>query len=58
LYSSGDIAIPEIQRDFVWKGDCIPTNKNLWKTENYFEFIKARRKLLAKATNLYFKGLK
>lgn len=29
----------------------VPTNSELWKLENYMDFIKARRDLLAKATN-------
>lgn len=36
---------------------CIPLDKKLWKPENYFEFLDARRKLLAKATNNYFRML-
>jgi len=36
---------------------CIPADKKLWKPENYYEFLDARRELLAKATNNYFKIL-
>ena len=39
------------------KAHCIPTDKALWKHENYYEFLDERRELLAKAANKYFKLL-
>ena len=33
------------------KSHWIPMNKELWKIENYFEFLEERRRLLAQATN-------
>ena len=35
----------------------IPTDRNLWNTENYPAFLEARRELLAKAANNFLEGL-
>jgi len=35
----------------------IPTDKNLWKPENYLDFLAARRELLAAAANEFLDGL-
>jgi len=35
----------------------IPMDEELWKIENYLDFLKARRQLLADATNNYLKSL-
>lgn len=35
----------------------IPTDENLWKIENYLDFIEARKKLLAKAANDFLNQL-
>ena len=35
----------------------IPMDRNLWKPENYLEFLAARRELLAKAANNFLDGL-
>ncbi|WP_372810907.1 DUF262 domain-containing protein [Litorivivens sp.] len=36
---------------------CIPTDEELWSIENYEEFLKARRELLATKINAYLEGL-
>lgn len=35
----------------------IPMDRNLWKLENYFDFLEARKLLLARATNELLSGL-
>ena len=35
----------------------IPMDKNLWKAENYLDFLEARRELLAKASNEFLDSL-
>jgi hypothetical protein len=35
----------------------IPMHKNLWKIENYLDFLTARRKLLAESANTFLKSL-
>ncbi|MBC8394432.1 MAG: DUF262 domain-containing protein [Deltaproteobacteria bacterium] len=35
----------------------IPMDRNLWKTDNYLDFLEARRELLAKAANEFLESL-
>ena len=44
---------PEIEANYpgALASQWIPTDPELWKIENYLEFLEERRKLLAKATN-------
>lgn len=39
------------------RAQLIPTDRDLWELENYWDFIDERRKLLADAFNLYFSAL-
>ena len=39
------------------KLQCIPEDKDLWKLENFEEFLEVRRKLLANKLNAYLEGL-
>ena len=39
------------------KLQCIPEDKELWKLENFEEFLEVRRKLLANKLNAYLEGL-
>ena len=39
------------------KLQCIPEDKDLWKLENFEQFLEVRRKLLAKKLNEYLTGL-
>jgi len=36
---------------------CIPMDRDLWRVENYLEFLAARRELLARAANDFLDGL-
>lgn len=36
---------------------CIPSDENLWKLENYEQFLEERRKILAKHLNDYLKSI-
>ena len=40
------------------KAHCIPVDTSLWTPDKYHSFLEERRKLLAEATNKYFKYLK
>jgi hypothetical protein len=40
-----------------FKKHCIPTNVDLWKIENYKEFISERRRLLIEMINNYINEL-
>ena len=37
---------------------CIPRDRELWKIENYEQFLVARRKLMAEATNRLMTNLR
>ena len=41
----------ELAHPGVLESQWIPTEPELWKIENYFDFLEERRKLLARATN-------
>ena len=45
-----EIYLPDISADLL-KRHAIPTQPDLWKVENYREFLAARRQLLAEAVN-------
>jgi hypothetical protein len=40
------------------KAHFVPTDRDLWRTPNYLDFLDARRRLLAKAINSYLRSLK
>ena len=52
--------LPEVEKKFSnsLSKQFIPANSELWKVENYQEFLKARRELIATAINEYFEYLK
>jgi len=39
------------------KKQCIPENEELWKIENFYEFLKERRKLIVEDINEFIKSL-
>lgn len=41
----------------IIKSHWIPTDEDLWKPENYLDFLAARRRLLAEATNSFLDSL-
>jgi len=51
--------LTEVQEKFPnsLKLQCIPEDKDLWKLENFEEFLETRRKLLAKKINAFLEGL-
>jgi len=52
--------LPEVEQKFSGSlsKQFIPIDKDLWKVENYQEFLKTRRELIASAINEYFEYLK
>jgi hypothetical protein len=54
-----DIYLAKVVERFpnALKLQCIPEDPNLWKTEKYKEFLKARRDLLANALNEFLNNL-
>ena len=50
---------PEVEKDHpgALASQWIPMDKELWKIENFGDFLEARRKLLATATNNFMKEL-
>jgi len=51
--------LPEIEKNFpgALRKQFIPMNEELWKLENYEEFLEVRRKTIAKCINDYLNGL-
>jgi len=45
--------IVEERGEHVLRAQCIPVESRLWQTENYLEFLEARRELLAAAMNRF-----
>jgi hypothetical protein len=50
-------SIAEKKGEEILEEHCIPTNRELWKVENYKEFIKQRRILLTKMLNDYLNSI-
>ena len=52
--------LSEIDQDrgATLKAHCIPTDRELWKIDNYERFLEARRKLMADAANRLMKNLR
>ena len=57
--SAAEEYLAEIQQNSPdsLRKQCIPDNPELWKVENYKEFLAARRKLLADEFNKFLEGL-
>jgi hypothetical protein len=51
--------LTNVQQNFpgALKNQCIPENPELWKIENYEEFLQARRELLADELNAFLDGI-
>lgn len=51
--------LPEVEANQpgALKAQCVPLDRELWKPENYRDFLAARRALLAKAMNEYIASL-
>ncbi|MBC7170736.1 putative DNA binding domain-containing protein, partial [Candidatus Bipolaricaulota bacterium] len=56
---SPDKYLPEVEENQpgALKAQCVPLDRELWKPENYLDFLAARRQLLAKAMNDYIASL-
>ena len=66
---AGEIAIPEIQRPFVWDSskvrdvidrlqmNCVPAEIMEMKLQDYQEFLAMRRKLMAGKIREYYEGM-
>ena len=52
--------LEEIDKDrgITLNAHCIPSDRELWKIENYEQFLEARRKLMAEATNRLMANLR
>ena len=54
-----DIYLSEVKKNFpnALKLQCIPENEELWKLENYEQFLEARREILAEKLNEYLNNI-
>jgi len=54
-----DVYLAKVKKDFpnALKMQCIPENEELWKIENYKEFIKTRREILAEKLNHFLNNI-
>ncbi|MFW6030294.1 MAG: GmrSD restriction endonuclease domain-containing protein [Halanaerobiales bacterium] len=52
--------LPEVKRNYprALEKQFIPQNKELWKIDNYEDFLKKRRRLLAEAINKYLENIR
>jgi hypothetical protein len=56
---SPEVYLAEIESNYpgALSSQWVPTNPDLWKLENYTDFLSERRKLLANAANLFLNDL-